>query len=682
MKTLLHFITGILFFNMSVAQVAKKYVIIEQFTQASCGPCAAENPGFRTDILIPNVGKIHHIAYHTSWPGTDPMYDYNMSQSDERVNYYSVTGVPSFFVLGTDANITQEMIDNEGSQGSPIQVIVSQAVNGSNLDVKVKVTTIGTVPSGSYVVRAAIIEQDVNYGTAPGTNGEKYFPNVFKNMLPSTTGDPYTPAAQGDSVIYNYSFPIDGSWNLSEIYTTAFVQNETNQKILNSGSSLDVPAGITYGQLNITSQAFQTGAPATATTYVGTVSNTGTSSENYKIKFISSQPGSWATVFSINGTAYADSAIITLAGGASESISIQVTPDNTPGVGKYMVTMQSVDDPTTIRLVKEVNLISNNVTDLIVSNSNPRGDGNSANATSWEGRYTAGLTYASNTTYASTDEKTFTGFQAAAALSQVNNIYLNIGWTFPSFTDALVQQLTDFINNGGNLFVAGQDIGWETFDALSPYDTPNTRSFFQNYLKANYINDGGTSNSSLIAIASDPIFGTVATSTIQNYYGGANFFPDQISARTGAQNTFSYNSSGTIRYGGVKNVNTSGGKVVYLGVGVEMLSTTAGNNILKLSHDWFNGLISGVDFDAAMIDLSLGQAYPNPANDKLNIEINNIKNSAKLTVRDVHGRIVLTENVKEGYNSIDVKTFEPGLYFYTLNDGTSISKAKKFTVIK
>src|SRR5262245_53204171 len=54
-----------------------KYCLIEEFTQASCPPCAAQNPGFEANILEPNPGTVRQISYHTSWPGVDPMYNYN-----------------------------------------------------------------------------------------------------------------------------------------------------------------------------------------------------------------------------------------------------------------------------------------------------------------------------------------------------------------------------------------------------------------------------------------------------------------------------------------------------------------------------------------------------------------------------------------------------------------------------
>ena len=70
-----------------------KISLFEHFTQASCGPCAAQNPYFQA-VYGENVTNVHHVAYHTSWPGYDPMYEYSTAESEAMVQFYSVSGVP------------------------------------------------------------------------------------------------------------------------------------------------------------------------------------------------------------------------------------------------------------------------------------------------------------------------------------------------------------------------------------------------------------------------------------------------------------------------------------------------------------------------------------------------------------------------------------------------------------
>jgi hypothetical protein len=72
---------------------SQRLVFVEEFTQASCGPCAAANPAFNT-LLSANSSKAVSVKYQVSWPGTDPMNAQNPTEVASRVAYYGVSGVP------------------------------------------------------------------------------------------------------------------------------------------------------------------------------------------------------------------------------------------------------------------------------------------------------------------------------------------------------------------------------------------------------------------------------------------------------------------------------------------------------------------------------------------------------------------------------------------------------------
>lgn len=110
---------------------APKYVLFEHFTQASCRPCASQNPAFQTNILDANPKIVRHIAYHTSWPGTDPMFSHNPSENAARTSFYNITGVPSIKLMGNQkygapGSYSQSDVDNQFNMGSPIQIKVQK----------------------------------------------------------------------------------------------------------------------------------------------------------------------------------------------------------------------------------------------------------------------------------------------------------------------------------------------------------------------------------------------------------------------------------------------------------------------------------------------------------------------------------------------------------------------------
>ena len=303
-------------------------------------------------------------------------------------------------------------------------------------------------------------------------------------------------------------------------------------------------------------------------------------------------------------------------------------------------------------------------------------------ASQYEGQFTAGLAFANNTTYAATDAWVCERAIMDGAMTNVKCLYMNMAWTFPTLTDGLVAQLTTFLNTTGKcMFICGQDIGWETMDAASTYDTPNTQAFYTNYLNATYVNDGPTTAQTINAITTDAIFGTLGAnpSTVATY--PTFYFPDRVNATGTGVPIFRYGTV-TTSSAGVRAFNTNY-KVVYLCIGIEQFTnTTSKNNILKTSHDWFWGLSTVEQFDENMA-ASLGLAYPNPTNDISFIPVSNIDKDMTIQVCDVTGRVVLEQAVAEGTTLIQINTAElnAGMYLYRLVDGNAVIKAKQLQVI-
>jgi hypothetical protein len=373
-------------------------------------------------------------------------------------------------------------------------------------------------------------------------------------------------------------------------------------------------------------------------------------------------------------------ATVTVAPSSNNNITVNVTPGSTPAVAKYTLTVSSATNPSSPSMTRSFYVISG-VTDLVVNNSGWVGDGTTpGNASNWENVYLAGLQFAGNTGYASTDDMVAARAIQDNALNGVNNIYFNVAWTFPSLTDEVVARLTTFLNNGGNLFISGQDIGWDTWDPNGS-GTANTQSFFTNYLGANYTADGGTSNTQLTTQTADAVWGNMPNATISNtVYGSSYFFPDELTATGTGVAIYKYNTS-TTKVGGVRNTNGTW-KTVYVAAGVEMLNTTAAKNeMIKRAHDWFYGYLSTEEFDKAM--LGMGQNFPNPATGITTIPLSNIETAMTLEVMDLTGRVVLSQQVAKGAEAAQINTMdlENGLYMYRLANGSTVSKALPMQVI-
>ncbi len=666
------------------------FCLLEQFTQASCGPCAGQNPGFKTNVLTPNPVKVRHIAYHSSWPGVDPMYSFNTGLSQQRVSFYGVTGVP--YVVengnqktGSPSSYTQKDVDNTWAQSSPVKIWCTTVDNGTNVDVTVNIKSVGNPPAGAYKLYVALVERNVQYSSPPGSNGETYFPNVARVMI---SGNPQTlPNGNANGVTvtlpsigntitmgpYNYL----KSWaifNASELGAVAFIQENTSKKVIQSGATFDPVINET-----MTSPSPIVKNGVTAQTFNFTSGNSGASSETFTYTLTSVAPVNWSANFMVNSNTYASTATVTVNSNTALPTSITVTPGSTPAIGKFTLTMQSQTNPQAPPMTQTVYVISG-ITDIIVNNANGLGNGNAGDASNWQNVYVTGMNAANCTTYAITDHNVIAQAITDGAMNGVVALYFNVGWTFPAFNDNLVAQLTSYMNSGGDLFISGQDIGWDVWTTAGNggHATPQTQAFYTNYLNSNWLNDGSTANTPMIANSADAIFGTTPqTAGNINYYGltngNPNYFPDELSpAGVGTPCFYFVNNT---KNAGMRATNGTY-KMVYVTLGIEQMTTASvGDEILKRSYNWFHGITGTQELDKAVLGLS--QNYPNPSDNLTRIDLN-LTRDGLFRVMDLTGRVLLEQKVAKDTRQIDVTTLNlaSGLYVYSINDGTNVSTRK------
>jgi hypothetical protein len=176
-------------FAMGAYAQTQRMVLAEEFTQASCPPCAAQNPAFNS-LLQANPTKVVAIKYQTNWPGVDPMNVQTQSDVGTRVTYYNCTGVPyapldgsetpvsSPNYAGAPANWTQSIINTGYAVPAPFALSVSHTMS-TDFDsafVTVVVTAAEAYTStGALKLQLGMTEKTVNFSTPPGTNGETVF---------------------------------------------------------------------------------------------------------------------------------------------------------------------------------------------------------------------------------------------------------------------------------------------------------------------------------------------------------------------------------------------------------------------------------------------------------------------------------------------------------------------------
>lgn len=290
MKKQFYFLLAVSGIAISAFAQTQRMVLAEEFTQASCGPCASQNPAFNA-LLAANPTKVVAIKYQTNWPGVDPMNAQTQTDVGPRVTYYSVTGVPyapmdgsvanvsSPNYAGAPANWTQAIINTQWGVTSPFSLSITHTMSADfdSAFVTVIVTAAQNfTSSGTLKLQVGMTEQMISFATPPGSNGETNFENVMRKMYPSASGTTLASSwtnAQTATYTFNVAVP-NYIYDKSEIDFVAFLQDDGNKAVLQAAGSS--PVTLT-NDAHITAVSGLSGLSCTGNyTPVATLKNMGT----------------------------------------------------------------------------------------------------------------------------------------------------------------------------------------------------------------------------------------------------------------------------------------------------------------------------------------------------------------------------------------------------------------------
>ena len=223
-------------FNLSNS--SQRLALIEHFTQASCDPCASQNPALNALLTnAQNIDRVSHIAYHTSWPGFDPMFVFNDTNGlgDARVDFYEVSAVPNCVIAGNQDQglpsiVTQDKIDAEYLRPGFFNISGTAEFINSELQIDLFFESYTNFVNGVIKAHAVLVEE-VNYSSAPGSNGETFFPDVMRRMFPSKLGSDLNNPYDGDVRELNFTYEVQSPIDINNCKLIVFVQNDDNHEI-------------------------------------------------------------------------------------------------------------------------------------------------------------------------------------------------------------------------------------------------------------------------------------------------------------------------------------------------------------------------------------------------------------------------------------------------------------------
>ncbi len=214
-------------------------VLFQHFTSASCGPCAASAPAYY-GYLKSNLDKVIPISFHGNF-NQDIMEDHYGAAAAAYAQKYAITGVPTLVISGNKykgapapptgyTNIVNQL----ASENSPFTINITREQLGITNNI-----TVNLHSSRKYLndlnLRVAVVEAYHHYEEA-GTNGEKDFYFINRDMLPDPDGEVFKVNAN-DSKTFNFSFNLHPEWHPNMIFVVAWVQNDSEKEIYQAAST-------------------------------------------------------------------------------------------------------------------------------------------------------------------------------------------------------------------------------------------------------------------------------------------------------------------------------------------------------------------------------------------------------------------------------------------------------------
>jgi len=682
--------------TLVTTQPTNKNVVLEDYTGIHCQYCP-DGDVISQSILDNNPGRtavisIHQGPYATPNSG-EP--DYRTPFGDALAGQTGLTGYPSGTVnrhvfIGSVTALGRGDWTNASNtimgEVSPVNVGVTSDFDSISrlLTVHVELYYTGNSATSTNYINVALIQDHVFGPQTGGGAGNNYeHMHMLRFLVTGQWGDAVTTTTTGSLVERTYTYTIPAAYNsvpcvVPNCQVVAFV-TESHQEI-QSGDVVNAIGGtnLYIGDITTSDSTMVQGFPASTNVFNLQANSNLSGSEPFIIKIVDNAPSDWNAHIRIDGTNYPDSAIVNLVKGTPKDIELDITPGDSSGFYFYTLELKSVNNPDAPTKYFTVYVLSN-VNTLLV---NAAGDNN---AKSRQGVYMNGLLAAGSTNNGVMGSDLFVRASHAGILPLVKDIFYNVAWTFPAFTDPEALAVKSFINAGGDFFAAGQDIGWDIMSSSSgSHGTPITQDLYTNYLEADWIADGDNSNNKLIANTSDTIFGMVATSNVVDVNGG-NMYPDQIAPLFDATAIFYYNAA-LSKISALRTVKGNS-KIVYFGIGLEMVQTVAvANDIINRAWHWFMGFQVGIN-ENSLKSGSLYQNVPNPCNSTTEIQFTlSSSEQVSLDLYDVNGRSV--QHILNGFTpagnhqvNINTSSLDTGVYYYTLQTSSG-KQTRKMIVVK
>ncbi len=253
-------------------------------------------------------------------------------------------------------------------------------------------------------------------------------------------------------------------------------------------------------------------------------------------------------------------------------------------------------------------------------------------------------------------------------------------------------RLANFLEEGGNLFITGSEIGWD-LDRLHSNSEASDTLFYRHYLKSKFVYNGNTTMTRVNGVTGTPFEG-LSLSFGETY---PEDYPDDIDPLYGGEVLFNYNQmrdgittprNAAVGYKGTFGNSSIPGAMIYVTYSVESMGSISQIvELLSSSVAYFDLSTDIKEYVAKPNDFILYNNFPNPFNPSTNIKFY-LPSAMKLTITvyDLLGREidrVLNKYLSAGFHTVtwDASNYASGIYYARVK-GENISQIIKMTLIK
>lgn len=275
MKTPILLLLSCILTQYVAAQQQNRVVLIEQFTNSGCPPCAASTPPVY-QFARNNAANTALIAYHTSFPYLDSMHFENPADANARTAFYGVNGVPHSIMDGNHyraatATFTAQMQGRFNQRSivpvSYVLTVSELSLEGDSLRLSIQASSVSAQNATDSLRLFAVVVEDMvqksSYAASPGANSLTSYSFVMRKLLPSASGYPLQNKGMGESDTVSWSWKLQKIKNVAQLRVVVFVQNVLTKEIYQAYISNGIASSVSTLMLVQTFKVF----PLPASTY-------------------------------------------------------------------------------------------------------------------------------------------------------------------------------------------------------------------------------------------------------------------------------------------------------------------------------------------------------------------------------------------------------------------------------